>query len=182
MSAGLALTLEGAFCGGEAGFELLPPPNHGQRTVSWFGLLLPGWLPGKPAAFQLGLSFGGRFPDAAGGGRPFLVAVAGGFELLAFGGNLAGECLRARGLGVVVLGSGLRGLLPGVGFGLGGEPELAGHLRWGGDVGTLGVQDAGFELAAGHAAHDVGFVADFQGADRGLPHGFEFRAAPVRGW
>jgi hypothetical protein len=38
----LALTLEGAFCGGEVGFELLPPSGHGQRAASGFGLLLSG--------------------------------------------------------------------------------------------------------------------------------------------
>ena len=117
----------------------------------------------------------------AGGGGPFLVAVAGGFELLAFGGNLAGECLRVRGLGVVVAGGGVGGLLPGVGFGLGGEAELAGDVGRGGGLGAFGVQDASFELAAGQAADDVGFVADFQGADGGLPHVFEFGVAAVRG-
>jgi hypothetical protein len=177
---GLVLTLESTDCYSKVGFELLPPSGHGQRVASWFGLLLFGWLLGKSAAFQLGLGFGGRLPYAAGGSRPLLVAVVDGFELLAFGGNLAGERLRVRGLGVVVLGGGVGGLLPGVGFGLGGEPELAGHLRWGGDVGALGVQDAGFELAASQAAHEVGFVTDFQGTDGGLPHVFEFGAAPVR--
>jgi hypothetical protein len=71
-------------------------------------------------------------------------------------------------------------LLPGVGFGLGGEPELGGYVGRGGDLGAFGVQDAGFEIAVAHAADDVGFVADFQGADRGLPHVFEFGVAAVR--
>jgi hypothetical protein len=101
-------------------------------------------------------------------------------ELLAFGADLAGECLGARGLGVVVPGGGLGGLLPGVGFGLGGEPQLGGYLGRGGGLGAFGVEDAGFEFAAGQAVPDVGFVADFQGADGGLPHVFEFGAAAVR--
>jgi hypothetical protein len=39
---GLVLTREGAFCGGEVGFELLPPSGHGPRFASGFGLLLSG--------------------------------------------------------------------------------------------------------------------------------------------
>lgn len=98
--------------------------------------------------------------------------------MLAFDGDLAGQRLRVRGLGVVVADGG-GGLLPGVGFGLGREAELAGDVGWGDGLGAFAVQDAGFEFAAGQAADDVGFVADFQGADGGLPHVFEFGVAAV---
>ena len=83
---------------------------------------------------------------------------------------------------MVVSGGGVGYLLPGVGFGLGGEPELAGYFRRGGDLGAFGIQNAGFEFAAGHAAHDVGFVANLQSADGGLAHAFEFGVAAVRAW
>lgn len=82
---------------------------------------------------------------------------------------------------MVVPGGGFGGLSPGVGFGLGGKPQLTGHLGWGAGLDALAVQDAGFELAAGHVADAVGFVADFQGADGSLPHAFEFGVAAVRG-
>jgi hypothetical protein len=72
------------------------------------------------------------------------------------------------------------GVLPGVGFGLGGEPQLAGYFGRGARLGAFGFQDADFELAAGHAAHDVGFVTYLQGADRGLAHALEFGVATVR--
>jgi hypothetical protein len=124
--------------------------------------------------FQLGLGLGSGLPGESSNGRPFLVADGDGFELLVFGGDLAGQRMRVRGLGVVVPVSGVGGLSPGVGFVLGGKPQLTGHLGWG-----LAVQDAGFELAAGHVADAVGFVADFPGADGSLPHAFEFGGAAV---
>jgi hypothetical protein len=60
-----------------------------------------------------------------------------GFELLMFGGDLAGQRMRVRGLGVVVPGGGVGGLSPGVGFGLGGKPQLTGHLGWGAGLDAL---------------------------------------------
>ena len=81
---------------------------------------------------------------------------------------------------MVVPDVGVGGLLPGVGLGLGGEPELAGDVGRGAGLGAFGVEGAGFELAAGHAADDGGFVAYFQGADRGLAHVLEFGVAAVR--
>ena len=122
---------------------------------------------GEPAALEFGSDFGGCFPGAGGGGGPLLVAGVGGFKLLALGGELAGERLRVYGLGVVVARGGIGGLLPGVGFGLGGEPELAGDVGWGAGLGAFGPESAGLELAVGHAADDFGFVAYLQGADRG---------------
>jgi hypothetical protein len=77
-------------------------------------------------------------------------------------------------LGVVVAGGGVGGSLPGVGFGLGGEPELSGDVGRGAVLGAFGLEGAGFELAMGHTADDVIFVAYFQGADGGQAHGFEF--------
>ena len=96
------------------------------------------------------------------------------------GGELAGEDRCVCGPGLVVAGGGVGGLLPGVGFGLGGEAELARDVRRGAGLGAFGLAGAGFELAAGHAADDGGFVAYLQGADRGQAHAFEFGAAAVR--
>ena len=81
---------------------------------------------------------------------------------------------------MVVAGLGVGGLLAGVGFGLGGEPELAADVGWGGGVGALALEGSGFELAAVQAAEDVGFVADFQGGEDGSAHGFEFGVAAMR--
>jgi hypothetical protein len=68
---------------------------------------------------------------------------------------------------MVMAGGGVGGLLPGVGFGLGGETELTGDIGWGDDLRPFRFEDAGFELTVAHAADDGGFVADLQGADRG---------------
>ena len=149
---GLVLALKGVFCGGEVLFELLPPSGVGCPFVSGLRLMLSGLLLGEPSAFQLSSGLGGSFPDAGGGGGPLFVAGIGNFELLAFGSELASQCLCVHGVALVVLGSGVGGLLPGVGFGLGGEAELAGDVRRGGGLGAVGVQDAGFEFAAGQAA------------------------------
>ena len=81
---------------------------------------------------------------------------------------------------MVVLGLGVGGLLEGVGFGLRGEPQLAADVGRGGGAGALAVEDSCFELAAVQAADDVGFVADLQGGEDGLAHGFEFGVAAVR--
>ena len=56
-----------------------------------------------------------------------------------FGSDLACQRLRARGLGVIVPGGGICGLLTGVGFGSGDEPQLAGYLGWGAGLGAFGV-------------------------------------------
>ena len=52
-----------------------------------------------------------------------LVAGVAGFEALALGRQLCREGCGAAGGGVVVPGSGAGRLLPGIGFGLGGEPQ-----------------------------------------------------------
>jgi hypothetical protein len=115
----------------------------------------------EAAPLQLDSGFPGCFPPVAGVGGPCLVAGVGGFELLALGCHVARERRRARRSGLVVLDLGVGGLLPGVGFGLGGEPQLAGDVGRGPDEGAILVEDPGFELAVGHAAGDLGFVADF---------------------
>ena len=113
-------------------------------------------------------------------GGPLLVPGVAGFEALAFGGQLCGEgCGAGRG-GVVVLGLGVGGLLVGVGFGLGGEPQLAADVGRGDGTGAFALEGSRFELAAVQAADDVGFVADLQGGEDGLAHGFEFGVAAVR--
>ena len=81
---------------------------------------------------------------------------------------------------MVVLGSDVGGLPVGVGFGLGGEPQLAADVGRGGGAGALALEGACFEFAAVQAAEDVGFVADLQGGEDGLAHGFEFGVAAVR--
>jgi hypothetical protein len=96
-----------------------------------------------------------------------LVTVVGGFELLAFGGELPAERLGVCGPSLVMASGGISGLLPGIGFGLGGEAELAGDVGWGAGLGSSGFEGAGFELALSHAVDDGGFVTYFQGADRG---------------
>jgi hypothetical protein len=71
------------------------------------------------------------------------------------------------GLGVVVSRGRIGMLAPGVGFGLGDAAQLAGDVGRGAGLCVFGLESAGLELATGHAPDDVGFVADFQGADRG---------------
>jgi hypothetical protein len=66
--------------------------------------------------------------------------------LLALGCHVARERRRARRSGLVMLDLGVGGLLPGVGFGLGGEPQLAGDVGRGADEGAIPVEDPGFEL------------------------------------
>ena len=61
-----------------------------------------------------------------------------------------------------MVGGGVGGLLPGVGFGLGGEAELARDVGRGAGPGAFGLAGAGFELAAAHAADDGGFRHDKQ--------------------
>ena len=161
------LALDGPVHGGEVGFELAPPLHHGLRFAFGLGLPLSGCLLREPAPLQLGPGFPGCFPPAAGVGGPCLVAGVRGFELLALGGHVAGERLGVRRSGLVVPDLGVGGLLPGVGFGLGGEPQFPGDVGRGAGQGAVPVEDPGLELALGHAADDLGFVAYFQGADRG---------------
>jgi hypothetical protein len=78
-----------------------------------------------------------------------------------------------------VLGCGLGRLLPGTGFGLRGEPQLAGHVGRGAGLSAFGLKGTGFELAVGHAVDDVIFVAYFEGADGGHAHVFELGAAAM---
>ena len=59
----LVLALEGNVHCGDVGFELSPPPRHALRFPRGLELLLR-WLPGKTAAFQLGLGIRGGFPNA----------------------------------------------------------------------------------------------------------------------
>jgi hypothetical protein len=109
-----------------------------------------------------------------------LVPGVAGFEALAFSGQLRGEGAGTGGGGVVVPGSGVGGLLVSVGFGLGGNPELAADVGRGDRLGTLAMEGSCFEFAAVQAAENVGFVADFQGGEDGFAHGFEFGVAAVR--
>ena len=82
--------------------------------------------------------------------------------------------------GVVVPGAGVGRLLPGIGFGLGGEPQPRADVRRSGGAGALTVEGSCFKLAAVQATEDVGFVADLQRDEDGLAHGFELRVAAVR--
>ena len=109
-----------------------------------------------------------------------LVPGAGDFEALAFGGQLGGESGGAGHGVVVVLGAGVSGLPVGVGFGLRGEPKLPADVGRGGGAGALALASLCFELAAAQAADDVGFVADLEGGEDGLAHGFELGVAAMR--
>jgi hypothetical protein len=131
--------------------ELLPPSGHQLRFVFrlriWFAL----WL-GVPSSLKFGCGFPGCVPGGVGVGGPLLVSGVVGFEALAFGGQLCGEGSGSCRGGVIVLGLGVGGLLQGVGFGLGGEPQLAADVRRGGGVGALTLEGSRFEFAAGLAA------------------------------
>jgi hypothetical protein len=89
---------------GTAGFELLLPSGRGRRFASGLGLL-SGWLLGESTTFQLGLGLGSGLPGESSNGGQFLVVGGDGSELLVFGGDLAGQRMRVRGLGVVVPGA-----------------------------------------------------------------------------
>lgn len=123
---GLVLALDGAVYGGGAGFELAPPLHHALRSA--FGLPLLRYLPGEPAPAQFGPGLTGCFPPPASVRSPRLIASVRGFELLAPGRHVAGERLRARRFGQVVLDLAVGGLLPGVGLGLRGEPQFPGDI------------------------------------------------------
>lgn len=79
------------------------------------------------------------------------------------------------------------GLLPGSGTVVrlrnGLSLGLGVPLGWPGvarrDCGLV-LEDLGLELAVGHGAEDLGVVAQFQGADRGLAQVVEFGVAAVR--
>ena len=101
-------------------------------------------------------------------------------QLLAFGDELLSERVGVPGFVVGMASGGVGGLLPGVGFGVGDEAELAGDLGWCAGVSAFGFEGAGFELAMGHAVDDGSFGAYFQGADRGQAHVLEFGIAAVR--
>ena len=145
------------------------------RLRMWFAV----WL-GVTAPLQ----FGGGFPGCVSGGvsvgGPLLISGVGGFEALAFGGQLRGEGCGASCGGVVPLSVGVCGLLQRVGFGLRGEPKLATHVGRGGGAGAFTPEGSCFELAAVQAADDVGFVAYLQRGEDRFPHGFEFGVAAVR--
>jgi len=67
---------------------------------------------------QFGCGFPGCVPGGVSAGGPLLVPGAGGFEALAFGGQLCGEGGGAGRADVIVLSMGVGGLLKGVGFSL----------------------------------------------------------------
>ena len=140
---------------------LLPPSGHLLRVVFRLRMWFADWLD-MPAPLQFGRGFPGRVPGGVGVGGPLLVSGVVGLELLAFGGQLFGEGRGARRARGVLLSFGVGGLLVGVGFGLGGEPELPADVERGGGAGVLTVEGSCFELAAVQAAENIGFVADFQ--------------------
>ena len=133
-----------------------------------------------PRRLQFGGGLVAVFPGVAGRVGPCFVRRVVGFELLPPGGELAGECAGAGGFGGVVADLGVCGLLPGVGFGLGGGAQLAGHVGRGGGLGAFGGGGVGFELAAVHAGPHGGLVGDFEVADGFLPLVLEFGVAVVR--
>jgi len=145
--------------------------------AAWYSLATTQFT---ASSLQFGCRFPGCVPGGAGVGGVLLVSGAGGFEEPAAGGQPCGEGHGAGRADVVVAGLGVGELPAGVGFGLGGEPELAADVGRGGRLGALALQDACFEFAAVQAAEDVGFVADLQGGKDGRAHGFEFRVSAVR--
>jgi hypothetical protein len=146
---GLVLALDGPFHRGEAGFQLAPPLDDGSRFSFGLGLPLFCCLLRELPPLQLGPGFPGCFPPAAGADSPFLVAGVRGFELLSLGRQLAGERLGACRSGRAVPHLGVGEFLPGVGFGLRGEPQFPGEVRRGAGQGAVPVEDPGLELAVG---------------------------------
>jgi hypothetical protein len=136
------------------------------------------WL-GLPSSLQLGCGFPGCIPGGVSVGRPLLVPGIAGFEALTFGGQLCSEGCGAGHGRVVVPDLGVGGLPVGVGFGLRSEAQLAADVGRGGDAGALALEGSCFEFAAVQAADDVGFVADLQGGEDDLAHGFEFGVPAV---
>jgi hypothetical protein len=159
--------------------DLLPPSGHQLRLAFGLRMWPVVWL-GVPSSLQFGCGVPGRIPGGVGTGGPLLVPGVGGFEAVAFGGQLGGEDGSAGRSSVVVPGLGVGGLPVGVGFSLGGKPELAADVGRGGGAGALALEDACFEFAVVQAADDVGFVADLQGGEDGPAHRFEFGVAAVR--
>ena len=114
------------------------------RPPMWFG----AWL-GVPSSVQFGCGLPGCVPGGVGVGGPLLVPGVVGFEVLAFGGQLGGESGGAGRAGLIMQGVGLGGLLAGVRFGLGGEPELAADVGRGGGAGALALKSSYFEFDRG---------------------------------
>ena len=129
------------------GFELAPPLHHALRSA--FGLPLLRYLPGEPAPAQFGPGLTGCFPPPASVRSPRLIASVRGFELLAPGRYVAGERLRARRFGQVVLDLAVGGLLPGVGLGLRGEPQFPGDIGRSPSLGSFPVDVTLSRLPAG---------------------------------
>jgi hypothetical protein len=159
--------------------ELLPPSGHLLRFVFRPQLWSALWV-GMPSSLKFSCGFPGCVSGGVSIGGPLLVSGVAGFEALAFGGQLCGEGCSSGRCGWVVLSAGAGGLLEGVGFGLRGEAQLAADVGRGGGAGAFALKDSCFELAAVQAAEDIGFVADLQGSEDRLAHGFEFGVAPVR--
>ena len=132
------------------------------------------------APLQFGCGFLGCVPGGVSVGGPLLVSGIGGFEALAFGGELGGEDGDTDSASSVALSTAIGGLPVGIGFSLGDEPELAADVGRGSGADALTLKDLRFEFAAVQVADDVGFVADLQGSEDGLTHGFEFGVAAVR--
>ena len=173
----LVLAGDGAFGGFGAGLELAPPSGHRLRQVLWLWF---AFRPGLPASCELGPGLPGCFPGGLGTGGPVLVSGVAGFERLPSGGQLRGEGPGAGRAGLVVPGLGVCGLPERVGFGLGGEPQLAADVGRGAGLGAFALEDARFDVAAVQAAEDAGFVAYLQRGHGGLPHVLQLGVAAVR--
>jgi hypothetical protein len=126
--------------------ELPPPSGHQLGFAFRLRMRFAVWL-GVPPPLQFGFRFPGCIPGGVGVGGPLLVPGVADFEALAFGGQLCGQgCGPGRG-GMVVLGLGVGELLVGVGFGLGGEPQLAADVGRGYGTGAFALQGSHFKVA-----------------------------------
>jgi hypothetical protein len=169
----------GAIHGLSGCFWLVPPSCHWLLFVFRLRIWSAVWL-SVLASSQFGCGFFCCMPSGAGVGGPLVVAGVGGFEAVAFGGQMRGEGGGAGRADGVVPGLGVGALLVGVGFGVDGKAELAADVGWGGGAGALALKGSRLEYATVQAAEDVGFVADLQGGEDGCAHGFQFRVAAVR--
>ena len=97
-------------------------------------------LRGSSASFEFGFGLPAGVPGGPGLGGPLLVAGVAGFEPLPLGRQEFGQRPGAPGSGFVVAGLRAGELLPGVGFGLCGEPQLAAYVRGRGGLGALGLE------------------------------------------
>jgi hypothetical protein len=158
--------------------ELLPP-GYQLRLLFRLRMRFTVWLDVSPP-LPFGCGFPGCVPGDAGVGGPLLISGVGGFEALAFGGQLRGEGGGAGRADVVVLDVGVGGLPVGVGFGLSGKSQLPADIGRGGGAGALTLESSRFEFAEVQAADDIGLVADLQGSEDGRAHGFEVGGAAVR--